>query len=57
MPLQVGSSTPNFDAMAGNPLAKQIPWDTNPTYLAAWKQGRTGAQHALKPQLVIALVA
>jgi deoxyribodipyrimidine photolyase len=39
---QVGSSTPNFDAMAGNPLAKQIPWDTNPAYLAAWKQGRTG---------------
>ncbi|KAF6258816.1 6-4 photolyase [Scenedesmus sp. NREL 46B-D3] len=38
----VGSSTPNFDAMAGNPLAKQIRWDTNPTYLAAWKQGRTG---------------
>uniref|UniRef100_A0A383VLE2 Photolyase/cryptochrome alpha/beta domain-containing protein n=1 Tax=Tetradesmus obliquus TaxID=3088 RepID=A0A383VLE2_TETOB len=38
----VGSTTPNFDAMAGNPLAKQIPWDTNPAYLAAWKAGRTG---------------
>eukprot|EP00878_Enallax_costatus_P020725 GHUV01021916.1.p1 GENE.GHUV01021916.1~~GHUV01021916.1.p1 ORF type:complete len:400 (+),score=98.18 GHUV01021916.1:1271-2470(+) len=37
-----GSNTPNFDVMAGNPLAKQIPWDTNPVYLAAWKEGRTG---------------
>lgn len=40
--LQVGSSTKNFDVMVGNPLAKQILWDTNPTYLAAWKEGKTG---------------
>lgn len=40
--LQVGSATPNFDRMAGNPLAKQIPWDTNPAMLAAWKEGNTG---------------
>jgi hypothetical protein len=39
---QVGSNTPNFHRMAGNPLAKQIPWDTNPTTLAAWKEGNTG---------------
>jgi deoxyribodipyrimidine photolyase len=39
---QVGSNTPNFNQMAGNPLAKQIPWDTNPTTLAAWKEGNTG---------------
>eukprot|EP00775_Hariotina_reticulata_P005382 gene5382-5617_t len=38
----VGSTTVNFDRMVGNPLAKQIPWDTNSTYLAAWKEGRTG---------------
>jgi deoxyribodipyrimidine photolyase len=40
--LQVGSNTPNFNQMVGNPLAKQIPWDTNPTTLAAWKEGNTG---------------
>lgn len=39
---QVGSATPNFDRMAGNSLAKQIPWDSNPEFLAAWKEGRTG---------------
>lgn len=38
----VGSHTPNFNRMAGNPLAKQIPWDTNPASLAAWKEGNTG---------------
>ncbi|KAF8061969.1 UVR3 [Scenedesmus sp. PABB004] len=38
----VGSVTPHFNAMAGNPLAKQIPWDTNPALLAAWREGRTG---------------
>lgn len=52
--LQVGSTTPNFDAMAGNPLAKQIPWDTNPAYLAAWKAGRTGAARCdALPQLQV----
>lgn len=43
--VQVGSNTPNFNQMAGNPLAKQIPWDTNPTTLAAWKEGNTGELH------------
>jgi hypothetical protein len=39
---QVGSSTPNFNRMEGNPICKQIDWDTNPELLAAWKEGRTG---------------
>lgn len=47
--LQVGSNTPNFNRMAGNPLAKQIPWDTNPTLLAAWKEGNTGELAAGRP--------
>nr|KAG5702948.1 hypothetical protein BaRGS_034721 [Batillaria attramentaria] len=38
----VGAGTPNFDRMEGNPVCRQIPWDTNPEYLAAWKEGRTG---------------
>lgn len=28
--------------MEGNPLCKQIDWDTNSELLAAWKEGRTG---------------
>lgn len=38
----MGSHTPNFDRMVGNPMCKQIPWDRNPAFLAAWKEGRTG---------------
>lgn len=30
--------TPNFDKMEGNPVCKQIPWDTNESYLKAWKE-------------------
>merc|ERR1711871_1077759 len=37
-----GSVTPNFDKMVGNPICRQIDWDTNPDYLAAWEEGRTG---------------
>ena len=33
---------PNFDKMIGNQSCKQIPWDKNSTFLAAWKEGRTG---------------
>jgi len=40
--LQVGSHTPNFNRMEGNPLCKQIDWDKNTELLAAWKEGRTG---------------
>ena len=37
-----GFVTPNFDKMVGNPICRQIDWDTNPDYLAAWEEGRTG---------------
>ena len=38
----VGFFTPNFDLMEGNPLCVQFPWDDNPQYLEAWRQGQTG---------------
>ena len=38
----VGYSTPNFDRMVGNPVARQIPWDDDPALLAAWRDSRTG---------------
>lgn len=34
----VAVDTPNFDKMEGNPVCKQIPWDTNESYLKAWKE-------------------
>jgi len=33
---------PNFNKMEGNPVCTQIDWDTNPNYLAAWREARTG---------------
>ena len=33
----VGSATPNFHKMEGNPVCRQIPWDTNDKYLEAWR--------------------
>lgn len=38
----LGYATPNYDRMAGNPICRQIAWDDNPAYLAAWSEGRTG---------------
>ena len=38
----VGANTPNFDKMEGNSVSRQIPWDTDPAKLKAWKEGRTG---------------
>lgn len=38
----MGYTTPNFDRMQGNPVARQIPWDDDPELLAAWKESRTG---------------
>ncbi|GLC76277.1 hypothetical protein PLESTF_001761600 [Pleodorina starrii] len=38
----VGAHTPNFHRMVGNPLCKQIDWDTNEEHLAAWREARTG---------------
>ena len=37
-----GSSIQNFDKMEGNPICRQIPWENNAEYLAAWKEARTG---------------
>eukprot|EP00586_Coscinodiscus_wailesii_P021318 CAMPEP_0172506270 /NCGR_PEP_ID=MMETSP1066-20121228/193352_1 /TAXON_ID=671091 /ORGANISM="Coscinodiscus wailesii, Strain CCMP2513" /LENGTH=535 /DNA_ID=CAMNT_0013283221 /DNA_START=127 /DNA_END=1734 /DNA_ORIENTATION=- len=37
-----GYTTPHFDKMLNNPVARQIPWDDDPTLLAAWKNSRTG---------------
>ncbi|XP_046403167.1 cryptochrome-2 [Ischnura elegans] len=38
----VGSATPNFDRMKGNPVCCQVPWNNNPEHLEAWTMGRTG---------------
>jgi len=37
-----GSSINKFDKMVGNPICRQIPWETNQEYLSAWKAGETG---------------
>jgi len=37
-----GYTTPNFDKMRDNPVARQIPWDDDPRLLQAWKSGQTG---------------
>ncbi|CAJ1049005.1 cryptochrome circadian regulator 5 [Xyrichtys novacula] len=33
---------PNFNKMEGNSICTQVDWDTNPEYLAAWREARTG---------------
>ncbi|XP_067346218.1 cryptochrome circadian regulator 5 isoform X3 [Channa argus] len=33
---------PNFNKMESNPVCTQVDWDTNPEYLAAWREARTG---------------
>lgn len=38
----VGAHTQNFQNMAGNPLCKQIDWDDNGEFYAAWDEARTG---------------
>ncbi len=38
----MGYSTPNFDKMKDNPVARQIPWDDDPKLLEAWKNAQTG---------------
>ncbi|XP_041481476.1 cryptochrome-2-like isoform X1 [Lytechinus variegatus] len=38
----VAAGTPNFHQMEENPICLQVPWDDNPEFLAAWKEGRTG---------------
>jgi cryptochrome len=38
----VGAMTPNYDRMAGSPICRQIPWEDNAAFLAAWEAGATG---------------
>ncbi|XP_035217616.1 cryptochrome-1-like isoform X2 [Stegodyphus dumicola] len=38
----VGSATPYFDQMIGNPICKQIPWKENKMLLEAWENAQTG---------------
>nr|AWY11211.1 6-4 photolyase [Tritonia tetraquetra] len=38
----VASVTPNFDKMEGNPVCRQIPWQSNPDHLEKWANGQTG---------------
>eukprot|EP00978_Attheya_sp_CCMP212_P033826 scaffold138559_cov48-Attheya_sp.AAC.2 len=38
----MGYTTPKFDKMLGNPVARQIPWDDDPVMLDAWVNARTG---------------
>lgn len=33
-----GVGTANFNRMEGNPVCTQVPWDSNPEYLAAWSE-------------------
>lgn len=33
---------PNYDRMRGNPVCRQIPWDTDERLARAWEEGRTG---------------
>lgn len=35
-------STPNFDQMIGNQMARQIPWDDDPHLVSIWKDSQTG---------------
>jgi len=37
-----GYTTPNFDKITDNPIARQIPWDDDPRLVLAWKNGQTG---------------
>jgi hypothetical protein len=37
-----GHGTPHFDRMEGNPICKQIPWESDAALLSAWREGRTG---------------
>lgn len=38
----VGAFTPNFDKMEGNPVCRQIKWETNEEFFNAWREARTG---------------
>ena len=38
----VGSNTPGFDGIEGNPFCLNIPWENDPKYLSAFREGVTG---------------
>jgi cryptochrome len=38
----VALGTPRYNAMAGNPICRQVPWGADAALLAAWEHGRTG---------------
>lgn len=38
----MGYTTPHFDKMRGNPVARQIPWDDDPVIVEKWKNSQTG---------------
>ena len=38
----MGYSTPNFDQMVDNPVARHFPWDDDPALLQAWRNSQTG---------------
>lgn len=38
----MGATTPNFGQMVGNPICKQIDWDVDEEFVAAWEEARTG---------------
>merc|ERR1711871_267134 len=37
-----GYATPNFNRMEGNPICRQIDWDDDEEFVAAWREARTG---------------
>ncbi|KAM6970397.1 cryptochrome circadian regulator 5 [Aplochiton taeniatus] len=37
-----GAGIPNFNKMVGNSVCTQVDWDSNPGYLAAWREAKTG---------------
>ncbi len=39
---QVGSTTPKFDKMEGNPICRQIPWSYEHDVHMAWHDAKTG---------------
>jgi len=38
----MGYTTPHFDKMRGNTVARQIPWDDDPAIVEKWKNSQTG---------------
>ena len=38
----IGSNSPKFDVMVGNPLCIQVPWDKDEVLLKIFREGRTG---------------